>query len=850
MWSHSYAAPLSFDVGVLSHDVPGAPVSVVTTDFNGDGIPDLAIADAVRWTIQLLYSNGTGGLTIGPALPCTGIPTAVAVGDLTGDGVVELLATVRDQYSTDGTLYIWYGSASDSFGPPLTLTGLGGYPNGIATGDMNGDGRSDIAVSCLHDRVAVLFNYAAGTFFIINHYMTASPWSIVVADFDRDGYGDIATANTTSTVSVFLYDNYNLFGPRMDFPTVGQPHTLSVGDVTGDGLLDLVTANSVGTTASVLAGNGDGTFASPASYVVGYSPTFAQVADFNRDGRLDIVASVVTGYDYPCDCYPYNAVSVLLQTPGGTFAPHVDYAVGNQPVWVAVADLTRDGILDLVTTNFRANTVTLLLGSGDGTFHQAPTYATGRVPWGVALADLNTDGRLDVVVANYYDATVSIRLGTGGGVFSSPSTVAVGVGPTALATGDVNDDGRHDVIALNTYSNSASVLLGAGDGTLGRRTDVAVGANPTALALADLNRDGHLDLAVTRLGTYIYTCDCYDTDGNRVAILLGRGDGTFGPPMDYPTGQGPTAVLATDVTSDGILDLVTANPGLYEPYAGRWYLSSSVSILIGHGDGTFSAAPALTQVTRPLAVAAGDVTGDGTVDLLVGDQGVWNFECTCYPGGDRVHLFRGLGDGTFASPDSVPVGLRPLAVAVVDGDLDGVLDVVALNAGGSSVSALRGTGAGRFESAPAVGTGPAPWGMALGDVNGDALPDIVTTNSWNNTFAVLLNTSPGAPDSVPPPVAADAPRSRVTFAPPAPNPASGTVALRYTLATAGPLTLRVYDARGRRVRTLMDGPGAPGEHVVRWNGRDDAGRRVPAGAYTLRLTHGADVLTQSVTIAR
>ncbi|HEV2379546.1 MAG TPA: FG-GAP-like repeat-containing protein [Terriglobia bacterium] len=317
--------------------------------------------------------------------------------------------------------------------------------------------------------------------------------AIISGDFNGDGKLDVAEANyTDNTISVFLSNGNGTFGSAITTPTGSGPDALVAGDFNGDGRLDLAVADGNASNAiSILLGNGDGSFepapGSPLSTQT-VDPDWMGVADFNGDGKLDLLAVSQMG----------STLSVFLGNGDGTFrVTSVLPFAGKGPVAVAIGDFNGDGKLDLVQVNHTDNTVAILTGNGDGTFTPLKTTAaTGKGPQGIVAADFNGDGKLDLAVTNQTDKTVSVLLGNGDGTFQSGVTYTVGTSPNGIAVGNLTANGVLDLVTSNQGSNTISVLLGKGNGTFGSHMDYAAGTSPSGLAVADFNGDGLLDLAV------------------------------------------------------------------------------------------------------------------------------------------------------------------------------------------------------------------------------------------------------------------------------------------------------------------------------------------------------------------
>ena len=340
------------------------------------------------------------------------------------------------------------------------------------------------------------------------------------------------------------------FAPVVTYPVAGSPRNLVVADVNNDGKADVVTANQTSNSVGVLLGAGNGTFQVATTYSTGASsnPYDVAVADVNADSKPDILTAN----------YTTNSTGVLLGNDNGTFQPVVAYATGvanGSPTGIAVADVTGDGKLDLVTTNSFGYNITVFAGTGTGSFQAPVSYALGpnAASLDVTVADLNADGQPDLVVANGGSNTVALLMGRGGGGFL-PGPYAVGAGasfiPFGVAAGDVNGDGRPDVVTANSANNTVSVLLNQG-ASLGAATSFQNSGSPANIAVADINGDGQADLLTANPGD------------PAIAVLLGNGNGTFQLRSRYVTSNdnAPSGLAVADVNGDGRPDVLTANAG-------------------------------------------------------------------------------------------------------------------------------------------------------------------------------------------------------------------------------------------------------------------------------------------------
>ncbi|MBJ6362888.1 FG-GAP-like repeat-containing protein [Paenibacillus sp. GCM10012307] len=297
-------------------------------------------------------------------------------------------------------------------------------------------------------------------------------------------------------------------------------------------------------------------------------------------------------------------------------------------------------------------------------------------------------------------------------LFENGSKYGVGIKPFSVATSDVNGDGFPDLVTANYASGTVSVLLGEPDGTFAPPADYVVDEDehPQSVVIGDFNGDSKPDIAVG--------------SENKVSILYGAGDGSFGLAVHYIDDRGPYTLAAGDFNRDNITDLVVVN-----------YNSTNVSVLLGSEQSGMQLIidnnPSVGN--NPIFAAVGDFDGDGNLDLAIANES----------GAYKVSILSGSGDGKFQTTFNYEFDGIPSSLAIGDFNGDEKLDVAVADRGGNQVSILHGAGDGTFELNRTYAVGTSPSSIAAGDFNDDGKPDLAVANLLGNSVSILLNKGDG-----------------------------------------------------------------------------------------------------------
>jgi hypothetical protein len=722
----------------IAYATANTPRAVAAGDFNEDGIIDLAVA--CNNTVSILLGLGAGGIGNGTYsapvnMPIAGSLLYIATSDFNDDGITDLAVCHLGGVS----VFLGHGTAgigNGTFGSAATFA-AGANPQRIAPADFNEDGIVDVVVTnSSSNNVSILLGQGAngvgdGTFSPAVNYATGTaPGGVAIGDFNEDGIPDIVVINnafSSSSVSVLIGQGAagrgdGTFAAAANYPTGGSnPAGITTGDFNEDGRTDLAVVNINSAMISILLGNGaggvgNGTFAAATAVPSSVGGRDIATADFNGDGRADLAVSNLTN-----DKVQLFVGGGAGTVGDGTFALASSDSVGQDPRTIALGDFNEDGAPDVATAKSAGTAAAVLLG-GCAMALDAGILAfdnSGQV-WPVATEQYIGWTRGAAVMA------VNIELSRDGGenwemiatnVTESSFKWTATMPATAAARVRISDAALPTRFDVSDVDFTICAPFSAG-------TAIQVGAGPSAAAVGDFNDDGIPDLAVV----------CQSLGAVQVMMghgASGVGNGTYGPPIGYGFDGESTDIVAADFNEDGITDLAFTNP-----------MENTLEILVGegvngHGNGVFHIDPVCPPIAEGAsALLTGDFNEDGITDLVVACRISDIIAILIGIGG------AGTGSGSFAPALNFAVGLAPSSMVSGDFDENGFIDLVAISDGTSNVVMLRGGASSiptEMFSVESMDLPVAQLGRAIvtGEFTGDGVADLAVTSPVMSTVSIL-----------------------------------------------------------------------------------------------------------------
>ena len=654
-----------------------------------------------------------------------------------GHAVTEVgfapLAIVSGDWNGDGHIDLATANAFDNSISLLFYTGGGGYdvrhtlevneaPTALCAHDFDGDGFQDLLINSTDESTLQLFiNDGHGSFVLAQEIsLDFTPGAVVAGDWDGDGRIDAAVADTSGGIAWLKNKGGGLLEIQGWLATAAGSWGLTVGDWNGDGFPDLGVSNSDANSVSIILNTGRTDSSRFLHYTyadTGLEPRGLVSDDFNGDGLEDIAVSNMSD----------STVSFFKGTGTGVFAEWSTIAVGTHPNALFAIDIDHDTDIDLLSADSDSHTVSIMRNDGKGNFALMESAPVGHNPRSLVAADFDEDGDIDVATANEsgdaFIGRVFVLKQQDNGLYTPVGFLSTGERAYHVIAVDLVGDSQKEIV-VSTLWDSAIQVYKWSDDDLVLWSTTFIDYWPALMDAADLDNDGDIDLAVANEhdnglfyillndGTGHFDLESYEvastsgvvigdydgdgspdiaytvrwdgsSSGNAAGILWNVGDGSFVAGELISVGDGPYAIAAGDIDGDGDLDLVTTN-----------YESQSLSVLVNGGNGVFTRANDLIA-SAPADIRMTDLNGDNYVDLIVAEN--------VPDGGPRIYLNN--QGGSFESGQVQNLGTYAWSVALGDINDDGNIDLLVSSIDGGTVNFVIGDGFGGFRKASMIGLG-------------------------------------------------------------------------------------------------------------------------------------------------
>ena len=605
-----FAQGMTFETG-------SGPVALGVADFNGDGFPDIATANEDAGTVTLLLGQGNGQFKKGNEYSVRH-PQNIAVADLDGDQKPDVIVSERET----STLAIFSNRGDGSLTDPIRIRPNGEHLTSLVMADLNRDGKTDIVgASFISGNLSVLLQ---GIKVPRVESVDPNPSHRVHAvgnGLDRDIHIQFSTALspsslTNQTVLVYgamsgyhktnlIYDakqHMVTLRPTLGLFAANRDNRFKIGELVTVTLTDGVLSSAGipmkhGYIADfeIKPTAGTGQFQEVQRFSCVKVPGRLRAADMDNDNHVDIVAM----------CREVDSVRLYFNDGKGNLAHSVTLPTkGNGPWDLWVADLNRDGIMDIAIVNTFTSDLIVMYGLGDHKFASPSKIASGAGPMGVIAADVNGDGWLDLVTVTKGGPEALVFMNDHKGGFEKPVSYKVSPSPYHLTARDIDGDGSVDLMMTNLESDRGTILLNNGDGSFRGKQEF-----PLLLAKA-LVADVFSPVVDPAFGNRFPGIITVNTASDDISIFLSDGMGQFKEPIKISVGATPTDQVVGDFNADGFPDVAVTLDG------------GKVAVLLNDADnkGGVHKVAEIKVGDNPTSPILGDFNEDGTLDMIVANQ--------------------------------------------------------------------------------------------------------------------------------------------------------------------------------------------------------------------------------------
>ncbi len=769
--SHEGAVTILLGDGAGGFRPSGDPIvfgtsvqALATGDFDGDGNPDLAIATGAN-QVAVFLGNGAGGFAAAPGSPFAAGsgPRSIAIGDFNRDGIEDL--AIAD---FAGGVTILRGNGTGGFaasqGSPFA-TGAG--TSAVVAADLNGDGLIDLAAANSSDgTVTVLTGNQAGGFTAAPGGPVAVgmlPQSMVVADFNRDGIEDLATANRGSgTLTVLLGNGSGGFvaAPGSPFAAGLSLQSVAAGDLDGDGIVDLIASNNT-EGIKVFVGDGTGGFRAPVAFGAPLNSVSAVVGDFSGDGISDVAAAnYVSGGVTILSGALADTVAILHSASGGNLSPGdslsliLDISNGTIAFGSPAGSVTfSDGTRALGASSENASPFLFTVPNLSAGTHHLTAHYSGDA------RSLPISATMTIQVGSTASAAKARSALSPQQVFPVPTLTSVTRNPAGVTTA-LDPDTQVVITGTNISAAGTKFQFSPPDGAQHHNSQSAflsiiqqsaqflatipaaylTTAGTAQVQLLNTNEYSNPPVSFT-IAPAVQTMTIGGTTANYTAPARLYAGSPFvfpassvsGQPIAYSVNAGSGSVCLSSGTLIVPLNYgtctITASRSVTDSYSAA---SRTATFAINKPTASTSFTPSTLALagTNPVAVTTGDFNGDSKTDIAVVNAG------------GTVTILLNNGSGSYTA-SQVTVGASPAAIVAADFNNDGKTDLAVANSGSGNVSILLGNGSGGF-TASTVTVGTNPVALAIGDFNGDSAEDLVVANSVDpGSLSILTGNGAG-----------------------------------------------------------------------------------------------------------